>query len=342
MNPYLESLRRAWESPSFKPKYVFIDEERLEALAGDLAMSELPLPQWREEVFPQADDDIFIDFLVVSGAINYCFTDFRTGKKYDVEYNDKIWTGSMAMFAALKRAMDEGIEILHPGVLAKLDLGETHYIFRHVTTPLPMLESRWEHLKWLGGDCSGKSFAEEFNSLDLREVEKCVKHLTAQYSRTYQDRSYWPALDDLQGGEVTVEEYSLEFSKRAQLVPMMYHGRAMSSRGKLKPIRDPENFGPICDYQVPRALRYLGVISYSSELVSKVDSGVVIEKESREEIELRMFGCAKPMCMLLERINELRPTSGLPGITMAELDNYVWRLGRQAKGRHHYTYTTAY
>jgi len=59
---------------------------------------------------------------------------------------------------------------------------------------------------------------------------------------------------------------------------------------------------------------------------------------------LRMLGCAQPMCLLVERINELRPQLGLPSITMAELDNAIWRLGRNLppEARHHYTYTTAY
>jgi len=348
MNPYFESLRTLWQNPDFKPKHVSINQERLEAVARDLAMKELPLPQWREEVFPQADNDTFIDFLIVSGAINYCFTDFKTGKKYDVEYpkgSGKIWYGSYAMFAALKRAMDEGIDILNPRFLSKLDLDETYYIFRHVSTAIPMVGSRLGQLRYLGEDSFRASFAEEFNFLDFREVAGCVEHLTLQYSRSYEDESYWPALDDPQVDEPGVKEYYLEFNKRAQLVPMMYHGRAMASGGALQPIRDPENFGPICDYQVPKALRHLGVVEYAPELASKVDNGVVIKRESREEIELRMLGCAQPMCLLLERINDLRPGFGLPKITMAELDNAIWRLGRnlpQDVNKHHYTYTTAY
>lgn len=344
MNQYTESLKAVWNN---SVGHVSINFECMEEVAQDLARQDLLLPKWNLEVFPQTNDDVFIGFLVVSGAINYCFTDFTTEEKYDVEYPEgsgKVYKGADAMFAALKRAMDEEIDILDPRVLRRLDLGEVNYIFRHVSTPLPMIESRLENLRELGrfaGLLKIDDFSDFFRRSGFRIFSNVrgglgiAEVLAHPLCHSYRDSVLLPGAEAM---------HFLEFNKRAQLVPMMYHGRAMNSGGALEPIKDPENFGPICDYQVPRALRFLKVITYSPDLARRVDSGILIEKESPEEIEIRAIGCARAMCLLLEGINKLRRKSGTKQITHAELDSAMWRLGRHLpkEVRHHYTYTTAY
>ncbi|HLC95216.1 MAG TPA: queuosine salvage family protein, partial [Patescibacteria group bacterium] len=132
----------------------------------------------------------------------------------------------------------------------------------------------------------------------------------------------------------------LKFSKRAQLFPMLYHGRAASSQGKLVPIRDPEHFGPIVDYRVPQALRTLGILRYDENLANRIDDGMLIVPESAMEIEIRI-ATTKATLMLLEAINAIRQEP----ITMVELDYVLWSMGRAPsfpQSKHHYTYTTAY
>ena len=332
MNPYEESCAPV----NVNPRHVFIDEIKLEKIAGELASKDLKCPAWREPVYPESDDKI-IEFFGVINAINFCFTDFKTGNKFDVEYPEgsgKIWTGAFAMTAAMKRAMEDGLDILNPAVLYNLTIEDVEHIFRHVSTPIPMLRERLNNLRDIG--CEMKiyfsSFRKLFEDFEYRLNSGnygIVERLNSFES--YQDYTWY-------GGR------KIYFNKRAQLFPMMYHGRALSSQGKLTPIRDPENFGALADYEVPKILRHFGVLRYAAKLGKIVDTGIVLEKNGYVEIEIRAQ-TVNAMSILLNKVKEKRLLSGLPPITMAELDYVIWNMGRGQEFkllRHHYVYTTAY
>ena len=125
---------------------------------------------------------------------------------------------------------------------------------------------------------------------------------------------------------------------------MMYHGRALSSGGRLQPIRDPENFGPISDYEIPKIKRAYGILRYHPELAERIDNGIEIPQNSSAEVEIRAQ-YVNSRDMALKKIIAFRSTAGLSSITHAELDYADWSLGRTPEYkalRHHYTYTTAY
>jgi len=311
------------------PRYVFINYEKLIEVSEEIAQMDLGHNDWRGDVFPKEDDDRFMAFLVVSGAVNFCFTDFTTDKSFDVEYPaGKIQKGAFAMFAALMRAMEEGIDVLDPDVLWDLTQDEVNYVFRHAETPLPMLYWRKQHLNNLGRHFRNKrmSFADVFRKTGFKSIHT------------------------IGGGGIVSELARVgcygdgNFLKRAQLVPMIYHGRALASSGALPLLEDPENIGPIADYRVPQALRHIGVIYYSKELAGLVDSGVHFTStwgpHHLMELEIRAFGVVQAMDRLIIEVNRRRPSDAQ--IVMGQLDYPVWKMGRQAEGRHHYTYTTAY
>ena len=332
MNQYTESIRPAWQNPM----HVIFDKRAFNRVVIELAGEVFELPDWRAPVFPEADDDTFIEFLGVANAVNFCFTDFKTGKKFDVEYpegSDNVLPGAFAMWASFKRAMEDGIDILDKDYLAELTLKQARHIFRHVTTPIPMLEERVRNLRNIGQGlkASGMSgFAQIFMDADFhfwRPGDGIVARLVNIFD-SYNDIVFSP-----DGSPLYL------FHKRAQLFPMMYHGRAMSSSGALQPLRDPEHIGPVADYELPKALRDMGVLVYSEELAAMVDGGSVIDKDSQMEIEIRAQ-TVHAMWELLEGINALRSEDHQ--ITMAELDYAVWRAGKRSKSMHHYTYTAAY
>lgn len=332
MNPYVESIRPAWEAYS---KFVSVNKDKLNELANKLANKDLKLPEWRTEVFPRGDDNNFIRFLVVINCINYCFTDFKTHKKFDVEYpKGKLWEGSFAMVACIKRALDEGVPLLDPNFLRSIKEEEVRYIFRCKKTPIPMLGSRFSQLRQLGDDMARNGFvdfAQIFQKADFyvwRELDDCILKILEGFDSYKHFRTF------------AFRTNTLKFQKRAQLLPMMYYGRAKSSDGLLKPIRDPEHIGPIFDYQVPRALRDAGVLVYNQQLADVID---IERREIKENSIVEIAIGAKTvlaMKELLDRVNVLHP---LPKrITMAELDYEIWRHGRNSARPHHYTHTTGY
>ena len=260
--------------------------------------------------------------------------------KFDMEYPEGVlWQGSFAMTACLKRAVDNGMPILNPAFLKEITLPEVEVIFVHKDTRIPMKESRLQQLRLLGEDMQRNGFndfADVFKTSDYyvwRESGDCILKILEKF-QSYEDFRIY---EDLEARKACV----LKFQKRAQLLAMIYHGRAVSSKGKLQPIRDPESIGPISDYQVPNALRGpdVGVLEYSKDLTRRIAEGKEIKENSIVEVSIRAK-TVEVMQELLLLINWLRPQD--KQITMAELDYYIWRVGRKSGMLHHYTYTTAY
>lgn len=314
-------------------KSVFVNDEQIDKYATELMSQNFKIPSWRTLVYPE-DDDKIIEFLGVINSVNFCFTDFNTHKKFDIEYPEgsgKIWSGAYGMTMCFKRALDEGIPVTDPQFLMRLTEKEAEHIFRHKNTPIPMLQERVYNLKNVGSTLFRcfESFEWIFRKNDFRFFS--IVNDLFSYFNSYYDSGF------VKGREIF-------FMKRAQLFPMMYHGRALSSDGRLQPIRDPENFGPIADYEVPKILKHFGILRYSVELAARVDDGMILEKGSAMEIEIRAQ-TVNAMSDLLCRVNEKRLSDELIPITMAELDYAIWNMGRSdefKKLRHHYTYTTAY
>src|ERR1022692_4534450 len=123
-NPFYDTLIPLWTNA----RYVFVDEGRIRQLARDWSREEFPVPDWRQIVFP--DDDLaFVDFIGVGNAINFAFTNFTNYKSYLVEYRGQLWRGAYAMWAALKRALDNNVPLLNPTYLRKLNRKEFRIIF---------------------------------------------------------------------------------------------------------------------------------------------------------------------------------------------------------------------
>jgi len=333
VNPYAQSCSFI----AVNPKLVFIDHERIEKYATELAQKTLQVPAWRDPVYPESDDKI-IEFLGVINSVNFCFTDFKTHKKFDIEYPEgsgKIWSGAYGMTMCFKRALDEGTPVLDPQFLMNLSEKDAEHIFRYKNTAIPMLQERIANLRnighMLGDTLAGfNSFTEIFRLMNFKFLD-IVGALSRYFPPSYLDYSY-------------LNIRTIFFNKRAQLFPMMYHGRALSSEGRLQPIRDPENFGPIADYECPKFKRARGILRYHPELAKKVDNGVVIPKNSPMEVEIRAQDVNSSEDEL-KKINAIRLTAGLEPITHAELDYVNWSSGRAPEYkalRHHYTYTTAY
>lgn len=324
----------------FTPKDCFIDYGLLRLQSLDFAKKDLKAPDLREDIFPEKDDDNFIEYLGVINSINFCFTDFKTGKKFDAEYpKGKIHNGFYALTACFKRALDNKIPILNPHFLERIGIKEVEDIFHYAATPMPMLEERLKNLRDVGKilRTSGlESFSNIFKLADFRSFNngKGVAEVLAGAFDCYYDANLW-----IEKGN---PPYVLKFYKRAQLMPLDYYDRAKSSGGVLRQLKDIESIGPIADNEVPRALRSLGIIYYNQDLEEDIDSGALIHLGSRAEMEIRIQTIKAVTCMLW-LVNNYRINSlGKAPITIAELDYALWLAGREDRQPSHYTYTTAY
>lgn len=326
MNPYVAAI----EAVTQHAKHVTLHADRLKEIAVLWRNDAFPIPNWHMPVFPATDDETFINFLGVGNAVNFCFTDPITLRKYAITYQGTEWRGALGMWAAFTRALDEGGPLLDPRYLINMTENECAHIFRS-KNPIPMFEERLTQLRlagiaqryWLGG-----SFASLFKRCGYRAFnggEGIVEQLAA-YDVEYMDATFHKPT-----------RTTLNFHKRANLFVMMYHGRALASEGALEPITDAALLTPPADYEIPRALRHLGILSYDEKLERRIAVRKVIAHGSREEQEIRAM-TVYAMNLLTEELSRAR---GEP-VSIAALDFKVWSAGRESPKPHHLTLTTAY
>lgn len=332
-NPFLESLKPLWKSS----RCIFVNDERIANVARKLAREKCETPGWNEPIFPKNFGD-FMKFILIANAINFCFTDPWTKLKFAVNYDGTLWRGSMAMAACLKRALDEGKPLFNADYLENLTAEEVKNIFRTNCRvgeyPMPLFNERRLALVELGKNLKkdfGGSFSAIYEISGSRAfnagrglVELLIKH--------------FPSFNDVS----VFKGRTIQFQKRAQLLAMVYQGRAMTDLTRPFPIlKDADALGPIADYAVPAALEDMGILVYSQGLKRKIVEREIIPKNSREEIEIRaQAACA--MLKLMNEINKIRPTVGRGTINMIELDYMIWKIGRGVETPHHLTRTTAY
>lgn len=323
MNPFTATLEPVWQNPTC----VWINEAAITNVAGILANEEFQTPAWREAVFP-TDDLEFLDFIGVGNAINFAFTDFNTRQSFSLTYMGAMWRGAFAMWTCLQRALDAGINIIEGDVLRNLSFDAAREIFTGQTL-VPMLEERWRILREIGARLSER-FDGRFRNFfqngqpEAFGTEGLVPRLLQEFP-SFRDESIHRT-----SGRV------LKFEKRAQLMGMMYQGRAASST-TLPKLVDFDVLGPIADYGVPRALHAVGILKYAPTVEEQVISGRVIEKDSVAEQEIRAQAIQAQL-KLLTVLNQLRVCK----ISFIELDYKLWLLGRQSKEPHHLTKTSAY
>ena len=350
LNPYTDSVMRVWMK-EYVPAHVAVLYGKIEETAAAMAVAEMKIPDWKlPGVFPE-DNRAFVIHNFWLNTVNFAFSHF--GGKYN-KYQlpgSPMFVGAFACAAAFMRgfkqiadrASDEsdGEATVAQMYDITLSLKKTKRFFRG-ENGIPMAGERRKNIEVAVGALLQKYGGEPRNILEEADWY-AYEHdggkpgitdlLVRDFGSVFDDRETL-VLDS----GVTRE---LLFMKRAQLLPLMMHGRALGSRGELPAIRDIAKIGPVADYSVPNALRHLGILEYSSELRYAVDNRFEIAAHSKAEIEIRMSTVAA-MAELLAETNALREKAGKPPITMAELDYAVWSLGRKAKYLHHLTRPAAY
>lgn len=323
VNPFWDSLRPIWDDPTC----VRVSESDVVRVATSLASDEFPVPSWREPVFPEHDEEFF-DFIAVGNSINFAFTNFETGKSFTTEYHGAPWRGAFGMWACLRRAIENGSAFTSGEFLSALTLAKCQELFAG-DPPMPMIEERWVILKEVG-EVLCNHYQGRFHNLLTSSGCRAFGSggLVTQLLRRFP--SFKDESRHIRTGTV------LQFEKRAQLLAMMYQGRALASK-VLKPLSDSQNLGPIADYSVPRALHAQGILQYSPELKERIISRSILPKDSIAEQEIRAQA-TNAQIMLLNEINGLR----LETLTFLELDYKLWMLGRRVDAPHHLARTTAY
>jgi hypothetical protein len=138
-----------WNSPVLKSlepvirnsKLVRINTEKLVEVANWMAYEEFQKPDGSMLFDFGNNPDVLMDFTMVVNTMNFAFTDFNSGIKFETDYLGKRWCDSEAMLASIHRAIGSGIPFFSGEFLSKLTRDQFSSIFSG-TIEMPMIEQR--------------------------------------------------------------------------------------------------------------------------------------------------------------------------------------------------------
>jgi hypothetical protein len=256
-------------------------------------------------------------------TLNFVFTDFSTSVKYKIEN----LSDTDAMVYQIDKALLEGVPLTQGSFMRDMNLEEFKRIFTG-NIEMPMADEKVEILNNVGDTLVTKYDGDWINFIDdgpkklYDNGEGLVERLVRDFKR-FDDHSIF-------------ENKKVYFLKLAQLAFWGIH-RELSKIFFY--IEDMENMTAFADYIIPVALESFGIVKYSSELKEKIDSGILVDRDSIEEIEIRstsIYVTAK----LTELINNYKNEE--EKIFIPQLDFKLWTDFHADERPHHLTKTIMY
>ena len=323
-SPVLDSLRPVIEGSG----HVRTDVARIGEVARWMAYEELPVPQFSLPFGLDKDKEQAIDFTMVSTTVNTAFSDFKTGVKFQTEYQGQTWSDSEAMVACFKRAMDQGIKVLDGRHLARLTRDELARIFTG-NIEMPMLDEKLACLR-----DAGKVLEQRYGGFFHNFIASCSARLY-DGGRGLVDRlvAEFPRFNDVS----PYRGHEVKLYKLAQLgYWALYAG--LKRAGGFR-IDDMASMTAFADYIVPVALRVMGILAYSPELEEKIRTRQTIPRYSEEEVEIRAH-MLYATALLTEDVNALRPPE--LQVIIPQVDARLWLNYHATHWPHHLTRTIMY
>ncbi len=307
---------------------VGVNHEKISEVANWMAYEEFAKPDGSMLFDFGNDPDVLMDFTLVVNTMNFAFTDFSTGVKFETDYMGKRWCDSEAMLACLHRAINAGIPFFSGEYLAKVTRKDLESVFAG-TIEMPMLDERVVLFNEVG-----RVLVENYQGRYSKFVRSCaprlyangdglLERLTTEFPRFRDVSSY-------QGSDVHIY-------KLAQLGIWGMH-LALSPRGAWK-LEDADKLTAFADYIVPVGLRVMGIFEYAPALEKQINDLVEVKRDSDAEIELRassIYVIAK----LTEEINKRRP--GMDPLLQPQVDFRFWKTYHATHWPHHLTKTVMY
>jgi len=303
--------------------------DKIAEVASWMAYEELPIPDYALPFGIGAGDvHETIDFILTTSCIDTAFTDFTSHIKFQAEYGGRTWSDSDALFACMKRALDQGVPILDGSFLAKVTRAEMETLFAG-NIELPMLDEKTQILHQVGA-----VLARNYNGRFRNFVASCSPKLY-DGGNGLVDRlvSEFPRFRDVS----LYDGHAIKFYKLPQLTVWFLY-TSLRKTGKFQ-LDDLEKMSSFADYIVPVSLRLLGITSYSAELEAAINSHKMIPRDSSREVEIRAH-CIYASALLAEEINRLRPPDRQ--IIIPQIDARLWTHYHTTWWPHHLTETIMY
>lgn len=305
-------------------KHVRINPEAVKAFADGINPDDLNGSEYNEETtLSDVTEEQRIAFAFVYDAVNFCYWG---EPKWALSADGKEFGGSASMMRALKRAVDEGYDILSPEYLANIPEPDLQQIFR-ANVAIPLFSERLRLLRELGKGVTndfGGSFSEVVRRADYNAAD-LVRLIVRSFPEVFDDHA------DYHGQRVN-------FYKRAQLVPA--HIWDLGRLGLIsQTISGFSELTAFADYKVPQLMRRFGILEYADDLAQKIDAQTLIEPSSDEEIEIRAA------TIWANELATQQVKKRIPDANAAKVDGVLWFKGQDksiADKPYHLTRTVWY
>lgn len=328
----------AWKGPVLQSVVAMVGESRhvatdpiaVERVAEWMAYEPFVSPVGGPETpfdWGSAPDGV-IDAVMLKACLDFAFTDFATGIRFETDYLGRTWSDSEAMYGCLHRAWTAGVPVLDGEFLARVGVDDLDRMFAGSIT-MPMLEERAAILNDVGG-----ALVDRYQGRFHRFVRGCAPAMYAGGEGLLERLvSEFPRFDDR-------SEYharTVVFHKLAQLALWSLHLSVGPAGGVV--IGDLESMTAFADYVVPLALGLMGVLEYTPMLEARIASGDLLPRDSDEEIEIRAHSLYAS-ALLAEAINRRRGPGR--GLIIPQVDYRLWSTYHTARKPHHLTRTVMY
>jgi hypothetical protein len=306
---------------------VTTDLDRLRDTASWLAYEELPFPRFLLPFALELDRDGIIDFVLVANLLNFAYTDFDTGVRYDQVVDGVTYADSDALLYCLHRALDEGIDVLDGAYLADVTVDDLRHILRGGTSELQMLDERAAILREAGATLVER-YDGRFHNLVAAASPRLFDDGKGMVDLLVRD---FPRFDDV----AEYDGHTVRFYKLAQLAFWFLHVSLPGGLG----VSDVDRLSAFADYIVPVGMRVLGIFRYSDALEDAISAGRLIEAGSPWEVELRAH-TIYATALLTDEVNALRPPE--LQVIVPQVDARFWVPFHKTHHPHHLTRTIYY
>lgn len=262
MNKILESTKYVVENS----ENVKINREKISEFCKNIDHTHVK--HWLKEApfkISNLNDIEKLNFLLIFNSISFSYWG---EPKWTIAYNEQKIDGAYGMIQALGRAINEGKPILDIKFLSELKSEELQKILR-ANIEIPLFEERLEILKEVG-TVLNKKYKGSFVNL-IKEANNDAVKLLDLITRNFK------SFEDIE----IYNGKKIYFYKRAQLLVSDISQMIFNSLNNI------DQLTACADYKLPQILRRFSILTYSKALSEKVDNKIEIEKNSKEEVEIR-------------------------------------------------------
>ncbi len=324
--PVLESVIPVVENS----RHVRTSPDAVRAVAGWMAFEAFTFPSGPLAGDPAAvtDPDQVMDVTFFETTLNFAFTDFESGVKYEVLHDGRVYSDTEGMVVRIRKAIADHVPILDGEYLASITREDLEHIFSG-NIEMPMLDERVEILNEIG-----TTLVDRYEGRFHRFIRDCAPFMYADgdgiLERMVVEFPRFDDVSDYHGSEVKIY-------KLAQLGLWMLH-RALHAYGDWQ-LADLADMTAFADYIVPVGLHLMGILEYTPDLEDRIDNGVIIERDSEEEIEIRAH-TLYATALLTDEMNAIRPED--KQLVIPQTDYRFWKTYHATFQPHHLTRTTMY